>query len=133
MSRKRADRPLEPDRGPSDVLPVMFAANKAEAELYQMLLADAGIQAVIDVEAEEQAGQPGKGIAVLVPAEQLDEASDIITSREEIEEHILADPEAPVQDEDEEELTAPSLNDEPIEDEDLFFRPDPLADDEDND
>ena len=133
MSRKGAERPFEPDRGPSDTLPVMFAANRAEAEFYQMLLADAGIQAVIDVEVEDQTGQPGKGIAILVAAEQLDEASDIITAREEIEEHILAGPEAPGLDEDEDKLTAPSLDDETAEDEDLLFRPDPLADEEDND
>ena len=132
MSRKRAERPLEPDRGPSDILPVMFAANKAEAEFYQMLLADAGIQAVIDVEVKDQAGQPGKGIAVLVQAEQLDEASDIITAREEIDEHILADPESPVQDEDKEELTPPNLDEETAEDEDLFFGPEPFAEEEDN-
>ena len=132
MSRKRAERPFEPDRGHSDILPVMFAANRTEAEFYQMLLADAGIQAVIDVEVEDQTGQPGKGIAVLVPAEQLDEASDIITAREEIEEHILAGPEAPGLDEDEEELTPTNPDEETAEDEDLLFGPEPFAEEEDS-
>src|SRR3972149_4114579 len=107
MARKRVERTKGSEPDPSDFLPVMFAANRAEAEFYQTLLSDANIQAIIDTEAVERTGQRDKGIAVLVPAEQLDEASEIITAREEIEEHILASPEAPGLDEDEEELSTP--------------------------
>ena len=82
----------EADRGSSELVPVVFAANRVEAEFYQTLLADADILADIDGEGEEQSGQVGKGVPVLVPQERLDEASDVITVREEMEAHILAGP-----------------------------------------
>ena len=121
---------LEPDF--SGLVPVIFAANKAEAEFYQTLLADADIQAAIDTEAESQTGRAGKGVAVVVPAELLDAAADIITVREEMEAHILAGPDGRDKDddEDEEELTASHLDDDSIEEEDFLFRRDPFMDDE---
>ena len=121
---------LEPDF--SDFVPVIFAANKAEAEFYQTLLADADIQSAIDTEAEDQNGRVGKGVAVVVPAELLDAAADIITVREEMEAHILAGPDdrETDDDEDEEELTASHLDDDSIEEEDFLFRRDPFMDDE---
>ena len=131
MARKRAEQSFDSDPNPLGLVPVIFAANKAEAEFYQTLLADADIQTVIDTEAGDRSGQPGKGIAVLVLAELLDEASDIITAREEIEEHILAGPEDQEPDKGEDELTAPSLNDDTVEDEDLLFRRDPFMDEDD--
>lgn len=132
MTAKRSEPPIDPDPDPSDLVPVMFAANKAEAEFYQTLLADADIQATIDTESHDRI-VPGKGIAVLVPAELLDNASDIITVREQMEEHILAGPDDRDRDDDDEEnLTAPHLAaDITDEEEDLFFRRDPFAEDED--
>lgn len=132
MTHKRADGQLEAEPDPSDLLPVMFAANKAEAEFYQTLLADADIQAVIDTETDNRAGQVGKGVAILVRAELLDEASDIITAREEIEEHILAGPDSQEQESDEEGLASPDSGDDTADDEDLLFRRDPFAGKEDH-
>lgn len=132
MIDKRADGQLEPDPDYSDLLPVMFAANKAEAEFYQTLLADADIQAVIDIEKDKRAGQPDKGFAILVSAELFDEASDIITAREEIQEHILAGPDDREQDGDEDGLGIADSGDDLADDEDLLFRRDPFAGGEDH-
>ena len=70
----------------------------------------------------------------LSSAELLDEASDIITVREEMEAHVLAGPDGhdtADEDDDEEELTATHPDDDNVEEEDLFFRRDPFMDDED--
>ena len=133
MTYKGSEQPCEPGRGSSGLVPVIFAANRAEAEFYQTLLADADIQAAIDTEADQQSGRPGKGVAVLVPAELLDDATDVITVREEMEAHILAGPDGHDKDddEDEEELTPPHLDDDNIEDEeDILFRRDPFMDED---
>ncbi len=132
MSRKPTGRQGESDSNPSDLLPVMFAANRAEAEFYETLLTDAGIQVAIDSEIEDKNGRVGKGIAVLVPAERLDEASDIITAREEIDEHMLSGPEAQGLAEDEDELGGPKLDDDTAEDEDLFFHREPFTNEDDD-
>ena len=133
MTSDRPEQPgkLEPDF--SGLVPVIFAANKAEAEFYQTLLADADIQAAIDTDAATQTGRVSKGVAVVVPAELLDAAADIITVREEMEAHILAGPDGRDKDddEDEEELTASHPDDDSIEDEeDFLFRRDPFMDEE---
>ena len=132
MSSKPTQRQGESDSAHPELLPVMFAANRAEAEFYETLLTDAGIQVVIDTEIEDRNGRVGKGMAVLVPAEQLDEASDIITAREEIDEHMLSSPEAQGVDEDEDELIGPNLNDNTAEDEDLLFHRDPFTNEDDD-
>ncbi len=131
MTYKGSEQPCEPGRESSGLVPVIFAANRAEAEFYQTLLADADIQAAIDTEAEQQTGQSGKGVAVLVHAELLDGATDVITVREEMEAHILAGPDGRDKDddEDEEELTTTRLDDDNTEDEeDFLFRRDPFMD-----
>ena len=134
MTDKGSEQPCEPGPGYSGLVPVVFAANRAEAEFYQTLLADADIQADIDTDLDQQSVQPGKGVAVLVPAESLDDATDIITVREEMEAHILAGPDGPDKDsdeDDEEELTPPHLDDDNIEDgENFLFRRDPFMDDD---
>ena len=114
-------------------MPVIYAANRVEAEFYQTLLADADIQAVIDSDVDRQIGISGKGIAVLVRAELLDAATDIITVREEMEAHILAGPDGRDKDadEDEEELTHPHLDDDNTEDgEDFLFQRDLFVDED---
>ncbi len=118
----------EPDY--SDPVPVIFAANTDEADFYQTLLADADIQAFVDSDLQGRPPRPDKGIAVLVSAEMLDEASDIITAREEMDAHILAHPEDV--DEDDEDLDLPSLDADTVEDEDIFFRKDPFGDEDDH-
>ncbi len=133
MTYKGSEQPCEPGPESSGFVPVIFAANRAEAEFYQTLLADADIQAAIDTDADQQSGRPGKGVAVLVPAELLDDATDVITVREEMEAHILAGPDGRDKDddEDEEELTPPHLDDDNIEDEeDFLFRRDPFMDED---
>ncbi len=133
MTYKGSEQPCESGPESSGLVPVIFAANRAEAEFYQTLLADADIQAAIDTEAEQQTGQSGKGVAVLVPTELLDAATDVITVREEMEAHILAGPDGRDKDddEDEEELTPPQLNDDNTEDgEDFLFRRDPFIDED---
>ena len=97
------------------------------------MLADADIPTFIDTDAAGRPSRPDKGIAVLVSAEMLDEASDIITAREELDAHILANPEeAEFDDEDDEELTGPSLDDDTVEDEDIFFRKEPFGNEDDH-
>ncbi len=131
MGHKPSEQASEPDPRSSDLVPVVFAANRTEAEFYQTLLADADIRADIDTDVDEQSGQVGKGVPVLVPHERLDEASDVITVREEMEAHILAGPDdRDREDEDEEELTATQPDDDTVEEEDLLFRRDPFLDDE---
>ena len=131
MVGKRSEPPAEPGPDHSDLVAVMYAANRAEAEFYQTLLADADIQVTIDTETKETAS-PGKGIAVLVPAELLDTASDIITVREEMEEHILAGPDDRdrADDDDEDHLTAPRGTDDMEDEEDLLFHRDPFVDED---
>ena len=133
MTSKESERPCEPDPKSSGLVPVIYAANRVEAEFYQTLLADADIQAVIDADVDRQIGISGKGVAVLVRAELLDNATDIITVREEMEAHILAGPDGRDKDadEDEEELTPPHLDDDNTEDgEDFLFHRDPFKDEE---
>ena len=132
MVRKQ-DGPEQADNpDSSDLVPVIFAANTQEAGFYQTLLADADIPAFIDTDAAGRPSRPDKGIAVLVSAEMLDEASDIITAREELDAHILANPEEAELDDDDDELTGPSLDDDTVEDEDIFFRKDPFGDENDH-
>lgn len=65
---------------------------------------------------------------MLVPIELFDDATDIITVREEMEAHILAGPDGRDKDadDDDEELTHPHLHDDNIEDEDIIFHRDPF-------
>ena len=134
MTSEQSELPSEADSDSSGLVPVVFAANKAEAEFYQTLLADADIHADIDTDADQRTSAlPGKGVAVLVPAELLHEASDVITIREEMEAHILAGPDGrDKDDEDEEELTDPCLDDDNTEDdeEEVLFRRDPFMDED---
>ena len=135
MTDKESEQPCEPGPESSGLVPVIFAADRAEAEFYQTLLADADIQADIDTDLDQQSVQAGKGVAVLVSVESLDDATDIITVREEMEAHILAGPDGPDKDddenEDEEELTPPHPDDDNVEDgENFLFRRDPFMDDD---
>ena len=133
MTHNGSEQPCEPSPESSALVPVIFAANRAEAKFYQTLLEDAGIQATIDTDADQQTGRPGKGVAVLVHPELLDDATDVITVREEMEAHILAGPDGRDKDddEDEEELSPRRLDDDNTEDEeDILFRRDPFMDED---
>ena len=132
MIRKQ-DGPEQADNPDSSgLVPVIFAANTQEAEFYQTLLADADISTFINPDVDKGPSRPDKGIAILVSAEMLDEASDIITAREELDAHILASPEDVEFDDDDDELIGPSLDDDTVEDEDIFFRKDPFGDETDH-
>ena len=133
MVRKQDDPDRSHNPDPLDLVPVIFAANTQEADFYQTLLADADIPTFIDTDADGRSSRTDKGIAILVSAEVLDEASDIITAREELDAHILANPEeAEFDDEADDELIGPSLDDDTVEDEDIFFRRDPFGDETDH-
>ena len=130
MANEQSKMPSDADPGSLELVPVIFAANTNEAEFYQTLLADAGIEA--DIDAEQQAPQPGRGVAILVSPDSLDEASDIITVREQMEAHVLAEPDAldTDDDDDEDELTAHPQDDDNDNEEDVLFRRDPFLDEE---
>ncbi len=135
MTYKESEQPREPGPESSNLVPVIFAANRAEAEFYQTLLADADIQADIGTDLGQQSVQAGKGVPVLVSVESLDAATDIITVREEMEAHVLAGPDGPDKDddenEDEEELTPPHLDEDNTGDgENFLFRRDPFMDED---
>jgi len=132
MPRKRSKQPTEPEPRLSDLVPVIFAADKAEAAFYKTLLADADIRAVIGTEADDLAANHIGGIAVLVQAELLDDATEIITAREEMEEHILAAPEErDAENNDEEDnLSGVHRSDDTDEEGEVFFRPDHLVEDD---
>ena len=133
MVRKQDDPSRSDNPDPLDLVPVIFAANTQEVEFYQTLLADADIPTFIDTDADGLSARTDKGIAILVSAEVLDEASDIITAREELDAHILAHPEEhEFDDEDDDELTGSSLDDDTVQDEDIFFHKDPFGDDDDH-
>ena len=124
MAREEDKVPQESDQ--TDMVPVMFAANRTEAEFYQTLLADADIEAIIGTE-DEPEGTSLKGIPIMVPTDRLNEASDVITARDEMDEHILAGPDALVSDDDEEDdLTGPHIDDDT--EDSLFFRREPFVD-----
>ena len=133
MARGQSEQPMDPDRDSSELVPVTFAANLAEAEFYQTLLADADIEVHIDSEVEDKSPPPGKGIAILVPADLLDDASEVIMAREEMETHILAGPDGHDLDDndDDDDLSSTHVDEESIVDgEDIFFRRDPFTEED---
>jgi len=110
MSRKKEpDEPFQEDD--SDFLPVVFARSIDQAELYRELLNDHDIPALvgtdgnIDPKASGVSRRKGMthGVPVLVPESMLDEASEVIADREDVDEFGLAD-EDDLEDEEEEEL-----------------------------
>ena len=129
MAREQDKLPQGPE--PTDLVPVMFAANMAGAEFYKTLLEDADIEAIIGTDEDESKSGSVRGIPVLVPAERLDDASDMITAREEMDEHLLASPDYRDLDEEEEEddLTGRVIDVDT--EEDLLFRRDPFTDKDD--
>ena len=77
----------------SDFVPVVFARNVAEAEVYKTLLEDHDITVQIeDQEASYIDLSPGdEGVPVLVPPEQLDEAELVIEQRSELDDDFDED------------------------------------------
>lgn len=54
VTSQESQQPYEPSPESSDLVPVVFAADRVEAEFYQALLADADIQANIDTDEGQQ-------------------------------------------------------------------------------
>ena len=110
----------------------VVARNRGEAEQYRDLLSDHDIPAVVDEEKldkTEEATSHSKGIVrgvqVLVPEVLLDEASEVIADREDVEDFGVAD-EDEASDDDDDDLGLDTEID-PDEDDD------PLLDDDDED
>jgi len=87
-----------------EFVPLLFARNLAEAEFYKTLLEDHGIQALIEDENIESMGLADltRGVPVLVPDHQLEDAEAVINDRENISE--LMGEEDAEEDESEEDL-----------------------------
>ncbi len=109
-----------------EFVPVIYARNLTEAEFYKGLLASNDIPAIIEDEAGEVIGMPtsvvGQGVAVLVPDEMLDEASEIIAEHDDTEEDAELDEYEDMEDEADDDLDEDldeDLEDEEFEDEDL--------------
>jgi len=72
----------------SDFVPVIYARSVDDAETYRSLLEDHDIPAVVGEEAEGKEGsaaRASRGIPVMVPEVLLDEASEVIADREDLE------------------------------------------------
>ena len=79
-----------------DFVPAVFARSVEEAERYQELLDDHDIPALIG----ENSGGMTRGVPVMVPEVYLDEASEIIADRGELEEFDLLEEDLEDEDED---------------------------------
>ncbi|MHC4294464.1 MAG: hypothetical protein ACYSTL_02640 [Planctomycetota bacterium] len=118
----------------ADFVPVVVVHSPEEAEEYRELLSDHDIPAVVDdgesVSGNEtRAGQKrtvSRGVSVLVPEVLLDEASEIIADREDLDEFRVDDEDD--EDEDEEFDLEEAPDSEPRteldDEEDLFFEAD---------
>ncbi|KPK72584.1 MAG: hypothetical protein AMJ79_15625 [Phycisphaerae bacterium SM23_30] len=87
------DRRFYQDPRYEELIPVVYARNTTEAELYRSLLEDQDITVVI--EKNQDSGTPGKileaGVPVLVPEEHLAEAQDIIEQHNAMADEIEAE------------------------------------------
>ncbi len=106
-----------------EFVPAVFARSQQEAELYRQLLEDHDIDAVIGYEETEETndaeGKMTHGMPVLVLESFLDEASEIIADREDLDEFDTDDEFDEDEDEDEFKNYGPVLDgDEDDEDED---------------
>jgi len=127
----------------ADFVPALIAPSREEAELYCELLNDHDIPAMIggeDIKAEpnEEEGELlcrriARGVPVLVPEALLDEASEIIADRENIEDFRVVEEDEEDEDEQEQFGFAEPLDvdiggdlDEDDEEEDLFTDEDDL-------
>lgn len=92
----------------TDFVPVVFARSPEEAQRYQELLSDHDIPAMIggDKDSDSDAapcanpcsGGMSRGVPVMVPDVLLDEASEIIADREDVDEFALEEDEVEEED-----------------------------------
>lgn len=124
----------------SEFVPVIFARSREDAERYRDLLEDHNIPAVVGTDADEEDALPSRsgithGVDVLVPEALLDEASEIIADREDLDEFAPTE-ELDEDDEDEDDefgLSADEPLDEEIDEDELDDEEDEEEDDEDED
>jgi hypothetical protein len=107
-SGKDKKKKTKPGEAARDMVPVVYARNVTEAELYKQLLTTNDIPAVIEDDAGETIGMPasivGQGVPILVPDEMLSEASEIIAEHEDTEEDEELDEYEDVEEEGDEDL-----------------------------
>ncbi len=94
----------------TDFVPVVFARSPEEAERYQELLSDHDIPAMtggdgdsggdVAQSANSSSGGMSRGVPVMVPDVLLDEASEIIADREDVDEFALEEDEVEEEDDD---------------------------------
>ena len=92
----------------TDFVPVVFARSPEEAERYQELLSDHDIPAMtggdadadrdVAPSAKPHSGGISRGVPVMVPEVLLDEASEIIADREDVDEFALEEDEVEEED-----------------------------------
>ena len=72
------------------LVPAVYARSQAEAEQYKTLLDDHGVPAVVEEDDDPLVGRPGRknGIAILVVAELLADATDILADRDNLDEEF---------------------------------------------
>lgn len=91
MSPEDAELDLS-GKGKSDFVPVVYARSLDDAEQYRSLLEDHDIPAMVgadeklDDDAKRAELTPRRGVPVMVPEVLLDEASEVIADREDIDE-----------------------------------------------
>lgn len=109
------ETPEVPEQEFEDFVPAVVARSIEEAEEYRELLSDHDIPAIIGQEEEEgKSGKPPKrkglspGIPVLVPDVLLDEASEVIADREDVDEFVEAEGEEGDEEEETEEVAGPA-------------------------
>ena len=136
------DELINPEDEQEDYVPVVFAGSVEEAAEFEALLTDHDVPAVISSEEDDSGKGSGKfvkrrrlthGVPVLVPVGLLDEASEIISDRENMNEY---DENMDLDEEDEddtleftEDLGAVDVEEEDDDEDDLSADPDDVADD----
>lgn len=95
---------MESEEESGQYVPAVFAHSAEEAEYYRDLLSDHDIPALVGTDGDEEAEgrRISRGVPVLVPDAFLDEASEIIADREDLDE--FEDDQDDEEDEDEEEV-----------------------------
>jgi hypothetical protein len=119
-----------------EFVPAVVARSLEEAQAFRELLEEHEIPALVTPqgpdETEESAGLSGRGVAVLVPEELLDEASEILAEQEDPDPFEIADQDDDdLDDEDELELELEDSQDEGLDEDDELEDDEEDGDDED--
>jgi hypothetical protein len=125
------------DGGRTGFVPAVFARSLEEAEKYRELLDDHDIPAIVGSDQDDEEGVEKKlrgrgmtrGVPVLVPEVLLDEASEVIADREEVDEFETAEDDL-AEDEDDEDDEFELTEELDLENEEQFEDDDELLEDE---